>query len=131
MHGSVVPTEKQMTAPERAIGPLPPCRDVTDNGGKIFVQLGEAASQQDGQVDSFCVVVQLTLVCRKPGPARERFRQPLLVEKVPDVVIHSALKRLGATGISGKSLNFRQRLHDETGMEVIDEIPLSVDRVIP
>ena len=80
MHGSVVPTKEQLAASERTIGSLPVRHDVTENDGQVFIQLWEPPLQENAQVDTFSVVVQLSPVHGQTGPAGEWLRQPLFVE---------------------------------------------------
>src|SRR5262249_9556665 len=131
VHGNAVPSDKELAGPEGTVWHLPALEHVLQHSHQNAVEFRKATAQQHGQVDALCVVVEFSPINGQPGCPGEGPRQAVGIEQVPDVVTHASLDSVGAPRISRDALYSRERLEDETGVEMIDEIPLAIDRVVP
>src|SRR5437879_2453001 len=131
MHRHVVPAEKELPGPERAVRLLPTIEHVTEDRHVDRVELGKPPSQERGEVEALGVVVELAPIDRQARWSGEGLGQALLVEQVPDVIADPAFNGVGTAGFSRKHLDLRQSLQDEAGMEVINEMSLPIMRIAP
>src|SRR5688572_24936581 len=76
VHRHAVPSEPQLAGSERAIALAPAVEQVLDRSREHGVEIGEAASQQGGDVDALGVVVQLAPIDRETRRPGERPGQP-------------------------------------------------------
>src|SRR5438445_1765995 len=99
MHRCVVPAQLEPPASEGAVPPLPYTKDFVNNDRQNAVELRKAASQQYGQIDALCVIVEFPAINDQPGRTREGFGQTSFIEEVCDVILDAVLNGGSTLGI--------------------------------
>ena len=110
---------------------MPAGHDLIQNDRQVFIQFGKAAAEQDCQVDAFRVIVQFSPVDGKARGAGKWFWYALSVKEVFGVVIDSTLEGRGTARMPSESFDLGERFHDKTGVEMIDEVSLTVGSIKP
>src|SRR5262249_62155719 len=119
MHRHVVRAQKELSGPKRAIRPLPPVEHIAEDGQQDRFELRKPASQQRGEIEALCIVVEFTPVDRESRAFGEWSGPSLLVEQVPDIVGDSPLDAGSEAGVSGEPLALRPILSAKTRLAEI------------
>ena len=131
MHRDIVPTEKEFAPPERTIRFLPARNHIRNHVVDDAVQLRKAAAQENSQVNAFRIIVELMTIDSHAGASGKWHGQAVGVEQVFYVIGNATLDGSAATCASRKLLNFCESLEHEAGMEMVDEITLAIECVVP
>src|SRR5689334_16225006 len=120
-----------MARPKGSVGTLPSRENIFENGLQPLIELGESTLQQGRQINAFGIIVQFAPIDRESRRLGKRLRQSLLIKEMLDVIIDSSFDRRSTVTIACQPLDFRQCLHYETCMEVIDKTAFPIHGVKP
>jgi hypothetical protein len=73
MHRDIVPTHQQLTGPERTIRLLPSRKQVCNNPDQDIIQFRESTVQENGEVDTLRIIIELSSINCESGWFRKRY----------------------------------------------------------
>src|SRR5215469_5058403 len=88
-------------------------------------------AKQQTKIDAFGAIVELAFVNGQARCLGERLWQPVLVKKVIQIVTHSFAQYVKRWRMASESMNLRQRLHDKTGVVVVNKVTHAVHGIRP